>query len=143
MKYAILTSYPAARIAATGTIASRMSRSNSSLTSVPVAASASPAASAHSAGTAKLAPSPPKTNGKAACPNAFDTAEITAAPAMFTALYRPASIAFVELTTSARPSTQPSGRGRYLSMSAISRTCEKTGRAARTDCGDESAMRRD
>ena len=37
-------------------------------------------------GVAKEAPSPPKTNGNTPCPIAFETAEMTAAQAMLTAL---------------------------------------------------------
>jgi hypothetical protein len=53
---------------------------------VAVSASAWRAVAANSAGTAKLAPSPPNTKGNSRSPSALVTATITAAPAMLTAL---------------------------------------------------------
>jgi hypothetical protein len=56
------------------------------LTQVAVSAIAWRARGASADGTAKLAPSPPKTKGKSRFFSAFATEAITAAPAMFTAL---------------------------------------------------------
>ena len=71
---------------ATATSATRIARSRSSRTHAAVAASASRARSRSPGDTAKLAPSPPNTNGNSRPSSALVTAAITAAPAMFTAL---------------------------------------------------------
>jgi hypothetical protein len=56
------------------------------LTQIAVAASASRARSRSSGEIAKLAPSPPNTNGNSRPSSALVIAAITAAPAMLTAL---------------------------------------------------------
>ena len=85
-KRATRTSAPCARTAATGTSPIRSVRSSSSLTQAAVAASALRAMPAAEGGTAKLAPSPPNTNGNSRCSSALVIATMTAAPAMLTAL---------------------------------------------------------
>jgi len=80
------TSAPFARIALTGTSATRMTRSRSCLTHAAVAASASRARPRSAGETAKLAPSPPNTKGNSRPSSALVTAAITAAPAILTAL---------------------------------------------------------
>jgi len=110
---ATLTLSPCSLTAETGTSATRSSSSRSSRVQAAVAASAARATALSSSETAKLAPSPPNTKGNLRPPSAFDTAAMTEAPAVLTALYRPSSIALVELTTSVSPSTQSSGSGWY------------------------------
>jgi len=73
-------------MAATGTSATRIASSRSSLTQAAVAASASRADARSSGATAKLAPSPPNTKGNSRPSSALVTAAITEAPAMLTAL---------------------------------------------------------
>ena len=64
----------------------RLTKAVGALLDRAVAASASRARSRSSGATAKLAPSPPNTNGNSRPSSALLTAEITAAPAMLTAL---------------------------------------------------------
>ncbi|MNT46325.1 hypothetical protein D3C72_1829590 [compost metagenome] len=105
-------STPSALISLTGTSAARNSSPNSSRTHVFTAESAASARSLMDEGRTARAPSPPKTKGMDFSSSAFISAEMTLAPAMFTALYRPSAMAPVELTISARASTQPSGKAR-------------------------------
>ncbi len=80
------TLWPAAFTADTGTSAARRSSPRSSRVHAAVAASAARARSASCAETAKLAPSPPNTNGNLRPSSALVTAAMTDAPAVFTAL---------------------------------------------------------
>jgi hypothetical protein len=67
--------------------------------------------------TAKLAPSPPKTNGKRWWPRAFERPAIAEAPAVFpTRLwYRPSAIALVEPTDVGHAHASTTGGERAIS----------------------------
>ena len=73
-------------MAASGIKATRKVRPSSPSAQAAVAASAARARSVSRGDTAKLAPSPPNTNGNSRPPSALVSAAITAAPAMLTAL---------------------------------------------------------
>ena len=73
-------------MAATGISAARSVKASSSRDHAAVAAIAARTAASSFAATARLAPSPPKTKGNGRRDNAFVTAAMTDAPAVFTAL---------------------------------------------------------
>src|SRR6478752_5539692 len=85
-KRATLAVKPCSLTAATGTRAVRSVRSSSSRAHAAVAARTAEAVERSHAGTAKLAPSPPKTNGNLRPGSALPIPEITEAPAVFTDL---------------------------------------------------------
>lgn len=124
------TSQLDASSSATGTMLARIVMPSASFAITRIPRRATRTRSRCDAGVSTVAPSPPNTNGRSNSGSALRSATIEATPAALTSLYRPASMALVEPSTSVTTTSQSSGTRLYRAGSYTSENRSKTGSAA-------------